>query len=128
MLMANTNGIKITHAPLKEIVVHEYISVPMEDLLRSRVTPAGTMPLYWCGGLVFTFSSMPWTRDIVRDYMEGKIHWLEVQFAVMDKYKPVLEVKDESYPQAQRVRVIDTSASTLHTELSKWLKGQNKLR
>jgi hypothetical protein len=121
-----TNGIKITHAPLKEIVIHEYVSIPIDDLLRSRVTPAGSMPLYWCGGLVFTFSSMPWTRDIVKDYIEGKIHWMEVQYSVMDKYKPVLEIKDENYPQAQRVRVIDTSASALHTELAKWLKLQGK--
>lgn len=124
--MAGSNGIKITHAPLKEIVVHEFIRVQLDDLLRSRITPAGTMPLYWCGGVLFTFSSMPWTKDIVRDYMEGKIHWLEVQFTELDKFKPVLEIKDENYPQAQRVRVIDTSSSALHTELAKWLKMQNR--
>ncbi len=116
---------KITPSPLKEIVVHEHIVVPMDDLLRSRITPQGNMPLYWCGGVLFTFSSMPWTRDIVKDYLDGKIHWVEVQYARMDKYKPVVELKDENYgSQQQKIRIIDTSASSLHTELSKWLKTQ----
>lgn len=115
--------VKISFAPIKEVVVHENIMVPMDDLLRSRVTPAGNMPLYWCGGVLFTFSSMPWTRDIVKDYLEGKIHWVEVQYSRMDKYNPVLELKDENYTQSQKIRIIDTSASSIHVEVSKWLKS-----
>jgi hypothetical protein len=116
--------VKISFAPIKEVVVHEHIIVPLDDLLRSRITPAGTVPLYWCGGVLFTFSSMPWTRDIVRDYLDGKIHWVEIQYTRLDKYKPVLELKDENYGQAQKIRIIDTSASALHIELTKWLKAQ----
>ncbi len=116
--------VKITFAPIKEVIVHEHIMVPMDDMLRGRITPAGAMPLYWCGGILFTFSSLPWTKDIVKDYLEGKIHWAEVQYTRMDRYSPVLELKDENYGgQAQKIRIIDTSASALHTDITKWLKS-----
>ncbi len=118
--------VKISAAPIKEIVVHEFIDVPMDDLLRSRITPSGTFPLYWCGGILFTFNSMPWTRDIVKDYLEGKVHWTEVQYTVMEKYTPVLGLNDKNYGAEHKIRVIDTSASGLHTDFVKWLKTMRK--
>jgi hypothetical protein len=114
--------IKVTFAPIKEVVVHEYIMVDMEDLLRERITPAGTMPLYWCNGVLFSFSSMPWTKDIVRDYLDGKIHWAEVHFTKMEKYRPVMDLNDKNYNAELKIRVIDTSKSALHQDFTKWLK------
>ncbi len=118
--------VKITPSPIKEIVVHENIMVPMEDLLRSRITPGGTFPLYWCGGVLFTFNSMPWSRQIIQEYLEGRVHWIEVQYTRMDSYKPVLELNDPNYGAGpgHKIRVIDTSASVLHTDVAKWLKAK----
>ncbi len=113
---------KVTYSPLKEIVVHEYVMVDTEDLLRERVTPAGNMPLYWCDGVLFSFSSMPWTKDIVRDYLDGRIHWAEVHYAKMDRYVPVMDLHDENYSAGLKIRVIDTSRSALHCDFAKWLK------
>ena len=72
--------VKIEYSPATELVVHEVIKVDKDDLLRERVTPAGTMPLYWCDGILFSFSSLPMTDDVVKDYLKGRIHWLEVHF------------------------------------------------
>lgn len=116
--------VKITFAPIKELVVHEVVSVEHDDLLRSRITPAGNMPLYWCDGILFSFNSMPMTRDIVKDYLEGTIHWMEVHYSHMKNYEPVVELNDEQYKATMRIRVLDTSKSTLHTELIKWLKSR----
>ena len=44
--------VKIEYSPATELVVHEVIKVDKEDLLRERVTPSGTMPLYWCDGIL----------------------------------------------------------------------------
>lgn len=118
--------IKVTYSPLKEVVVHECIAVGQEDLLRERIMPAGTMPLYWCNGILFTFSSMPWTRDIIRDYLDGRIHWAEVHYSRMDRYNPVLELNDENYKAQLKVRVIDTSKSLLHSNFIKWLKNRQE--
>jgi hypothetical protein len=121
----NAPSVKITSAPIKEVVVHESILVSFDDLLRSRITPAGSVPLYWCNGILFTFSSMPWSKDVIRDYLDGRLHWIEVQYTRMDHYRQVAELRDENFgAQAQRVRVIDTSASLVHQELTRWLKAK----
>jgi hypothetical protein len=57
---------------------------------------------------------------VVKDYLEGRIHWAEVHFSKMDEYSPILQLNDEVYRSAM-VRIIDTSRSSLHKGLSKWL-------
>lgn len=119
--------VKITFSPLQEIVVHEVVEITRDDLLRERITPAGNMPLYWCDSMLFSFSSLPMTRDVVREYLDGRIHWAELHYSKMDKYIPVLELSDEHYSSSSlKIRVIDTSNSNLHRELIKWLKAQKK--
>jgi hypothetical protein len=116
--------VKITYAPIKEIVVHEVVSVGYEDLLRSRITPAGNMPLYWCDGILFSFNSMPMSKELVRDYLDGTIHWMEVHYCPMKGYEEVLSLNDEQYKATMHIRVLDTSKSALHAEFIKWLKSK----
>ena len=118
--------IRITFSPAQELVVHEVVAMDKEDLLRERITPSGNMPLYWCGGIVFGFSSVPMTEEIVKEYLKGRIHWLEVHFARMDKHVPVITFESEEYKATMSIRVIDTSASQLHSEFINWLKENVK--
>lgn len=116
--------VRITYSPIEELVVHEAIEVQKDDLLRERITPSGNMPLYWCNGILFSFSSLPMTDEITRDYLRGKIHWLEIHFSKEAKYTPVLTLTDEEYKATMSIRIIDTSKSQLHVELTKWLKSK----
>jgi hypothetical protein len=116
--------VKISFSPIKELVVHEVVKVNYDDMLRGRITPAGNMPLYWCDGILFSFNSMPMTRDLVREYMQGTIHWMEVHYCKLDKYQEILDLNDESYKALMHIRVLDTSKSALHSEFIKWLKSQ----
>ena len=118
--------VKISFSPITELVVHEVVKVGMDDLLRERITPSGTMPLYWCNGLVFSFSSVPMNKRVLDDYLNGKIHWMEVHYADMADYKEVLELNDEHYNGSMKIRVIDTSRSALHSDFIKWLKSNSK--
>ncbi|MCL4552704.1 MAG: hypothetical protein M1305_04020 [Candidatus Marsarchaeota archaeon] len=113
---------KITFSPTKELVIHDIVRVEIDDMLRGRVTPAGTMPLYWCNGIVFAFSSLPMTEGVVADYIKGTIHWLEIQYASMPDYTPVLSLNEDEYKTVMKIRIIDTSKSALHSDLTKWLK------
>jgi hypothetical protein len=116
--------VKITYAPIKELVVHEVVSVGYDDLLRSRITPAGNLPLYWCDGILFSFNSMPMTEELVKDYLQGIIHWMEVHYYTMKTYEPVISLNDEQYKATMHIRVIETGKSALHTEFIKWLKNK----
>jgi hypothetical protein len=119
--------VKINYNPIKELVIHEAVELTMDDLMRERITPQGNMPLYWCNGIVFSFSSMPMSDEMVKDYMEGKIHWMEAHYTKMDNHQPVVELRDEQYGGAQKIRVIDTTAfSTLHKDFVEWLKTRKK--
>ncbi len=118
----------ISFSPIKELVIHEVVSVDYIDLLRERITPAGNMPLYWCSGILFTFSSMPMSKEITKDYLEGKIHWVEVHYVKKDTYEPILEWDDEQLKSTLKLRVIDTSKSQLHLEFIKWLKNNQKIK
>jgi hypothetical protein len=118
--------VKVTFSPISELVVHEAVEINKDDLLRERVTPAGTMPLYWCNGVLFSFSSLPMTDEVVKDYLKGRIHWLEVHFSIENKYEAVLPLSEEEYKTSMNVRVIDTSRSELHSQLAKWLKSLSK--
>ena len=91
--------VRITYSPIEELVVHEVVEVPKDDLLRERITPQGNMPLYWCNGILFSFSSIPMTEEIIRDYLRGKVHWLEIHFAKEPKYTPKSESR---YTKRQR--------------------------
>lgn len=115
---------KINYLPAKELIVHEAVELSMDDLMRERITPAGNMPLYWCNGIVFSFSSLPMSEELTREYLQGKIHWMEAHYTRMKAYTPILELKDEQYGAgSQKIRVIDTSKfSSLHSEFVEWLK------
>jgi hypothetical protein len=118
--------LKITFSPAKQLVVHEVVEMSRNDLLLERVTPAGNLPLYWCGGILFSFSSVPMTDDIVREYLDGTIHWLEVHFSRMEKHVPVITFESEEFKSTMSVKIIDTSTSPLHREFIKWLKDNIK--
>ncbi|MDE1855084.1 MAG: hypothetical protein KGH57_02065 [Candidatus Micrarchaeota archaeon] len=118
--------VRITFAPATELVIHEVIEVTKDDLLLERITPAGNMPLYWCSGILFSFSSVPMTDEIMKEYLKGRIHWLEVHFTRMEKHVPVISFESPEYKSTMNVKVIDTSMSELHAEFIKWLKANVK--
>ncbi len=115
--------VKILYEPIHTLVVHDIAKVPLDDLLRERVTPGATLPLYWCGGILFSFASPPMIDDIAKDYFSGKIHWMEVHYTEMEDYKAVVELNDEHYNSVIKVRVIDTEGSQLHKDFISWLKN-----
>lgn len=115
---------KITFAPAEELIVHEILQVGKDDLLRERITPQGTMPLCWCNGILFSFSSIPMTDDVTKDYLRGKIHWLEVHYTSMPTFTPILTLNEEEYKGSMNIRIIDTSISSLHQDFTKWLKNR----
>ncbi|MDE1851533.1 MAG: hypothetical protein KGH69_02490 [Candidatus Micrarchaeota archaeon] len=117
---------KITHAPIKELVLHDVIAVDKQDMLRGRVTPAGTMPLYWCSGVLFSFSSFPMNDQVIKEHLDGTLHWMEVQFTMEPEYVPIIQLNEEEYKAQLNVRVIDTSSVELHRELIKWIKENYK--
>lgn len=121
-------SIEVSYAPVRKVIIHEVVKIEDEDLLRSRITPAGNMPLYWCDGILFTFSSVPMSKQVMKDYLDGTLHWMEVHFTEMKSYQPILELHDAQYGGGgpQKIRVLDTSKSAIHKDVVAFLKENNK--
>jgi len=117
--------LKITYEPFEEIVIKDCVKFEkLEDLiyafaqLRAMGQPAS---LNWTEGVVFIHVAMqPITEELVEDFLKGRLYYIGVQFALMNKYKPVLTYKS---PQGEiSVPIINVSSSRLLSELAKWLK------
>ena len=116
--------VKVSYSPIKELVVHDIFRMDYDDLIRGNITPMGVMPLYWCDTILYRFNSLPMSRELSKQYLEGTIHWSEVHYTDnIKEYSQIMEVKDENYPGGSlKVRVINMSKSALHRDFIKWLK------
>ena len=83
--------VKVSFKPLKEIVIYEAIEHKVRDLVKLRVLGLRqgslALPLVWAEGVVFSRNVMPLTEDVVKQRMEGIIHFSAVEWALMSKYK-----------------------------------------
>ncbi|MDE1850264.1 MAG: hypothetical protein KGH54_00520 [Candidatus Micrarchaeota archaeon] len=117
---------KITYLPAQELIIHDVIALPKEDMLRANVTPNGNMPLYWCDGILYSFSSPPATEEVISEILKGKIHWLEVRYAKMEKFQNMLSLNEDEYKATMNFRVISTDKFDLHKDFIRWLKSTVK--
>lgn len=118
--------VKVKYEPFKEIVVMQrnYFSSP-DDLARFASIIAGgkTAGLYWADGVAFLYFLLPASTDIAAKALieEGRVYWTSVGYALMPKYRPIIETKEKIM-----VPVIDLSSNTLIREVANWLKQREE--
>jgi hypothetical protein len=114
--------VKVTFKPWEEVVIHESICYPLEDLIKLcsiGVQPGGLgAPLQWAEGVVFRFMAMPPPDDIVKEQLQGKVHWSVVEWALMSEYKNVVLIRDIN----AKIPIINVSSTTILCEVAKALK------
>jgi hypothetical protein len=115
--------VKIDYSPTTSLVVHDVVKMDYDDLVRERVTPNGVMPLYWGNGILFGFSPLPVaSKRMLDEYLQGKVHWMEVHYSHKKDYEQIITLSDEQFPAPIKVRVIDVSKRALFKEFVEWLK------
>ena len=88
------------------------------------VAPEGIASLVrWCDGIVFAHVSLPSTPDVVKDQMNGLVHWAWLSYAEMNSFKDFLESTYKA-----RTPLIDVSNNDLNKELARWLKKEKNWR
>ena len=78
---------KITFEPVEEIVLHQVIEYDnktfFEDVMRQNLS-AGQMSMIptvnWIDGVAFSVWRFPDTDDVIREALEGKLHYFAVSF------------------------------------------------
>jgi hypothetical protein len=117
---------EIVYEPWRRLVIHEIIQYGLDDFLRLRAqaTAQGqlALPLSWADGVLFDQIMMPQTEAVVKEQLEGRIHWALVSFTYMEKFEPYRVVKEGNI----RVPIIDVSGSGIAKVLVKWIKANYK--
>lgn len=118
--------VKVTFKPWEEVVIHEVICHSLEDLIKLSsfgVQPGGLAPpLNWAEGVVFRQSPMPPNDEVVKEMLQGRIHWSAVAYALMPEYKNVIPITDIN----AKIPVLDASSNAILCEIAKILKMRVK--
>lgn len=114
--------VKVIYAPWKEIVIHEFVEHNLDDFLKLRcigiTSGALGKPLLWIDGIALDRIGMRETESVIREKLEGKLHWSSLSFATMPKYKPMITVREGNI----RIPIIDVSDNSYFQAVVKWLK------
>jgi hypothetical protein len=119
--------VKVVYQPWEKIVIHEIVKYALDDLVKLQslgVEPGGLAdPLLWAGGIVFSSSTMVDTKDVIREKLEGVVHWSSVEWALMPEFKEVIIIKETNV----KIPVINVSTHSIYKTVSKWLKEHKEL-
>lgn len=118
--------VKFIHEPWETVVVHEIVQCDLQTLihLQSIGAPAGQLgrPINWAGGIAFRYNTMPPTNEVIKEQLEGKIHWSYLAFAFMPNHQPIITIPDGNI----RIPLINLSDSELFRDMAEWLKRNYK--
>ena len=77
-------------------------------------------PLFWVDGILLRFSGIAQTETIVKEMLEGNVHWDGVSFALMPDYKRQAVLENNII-----IPIINVSENKSFKEVAKFLKKVN---
>ena len=76
----------------------------------------------WANGVAFAHSGMPPTDDVIKEQLQGRVHWSSLQFAFMPKHQPLIIIKEGNI----RIPVLDLSDNVIFRDMAEWIKNHYK--
>jgi len=115
------NLVEFEYQPWKKIIVHEVVKFPLQHFLSTHslgVEQGGVgQPLTWVDGVVYEIGIFRDTDDIIREKLDGRVHWSFLHYAILEKHQPEFKV-----PGNIRLPVIDVSGNKVFREMAAWIK------
>ncbi|MFH1327690.1 MAG: hypothetical protein ABIH76_02385 [Candidatus Bathyarchaeota archaeon] len=112
--------------PWSKLIVHEVVKSTVEILVKMQAmfieSSQEIIPLMWAGGIVFHHGSFPESSETVREMLQGRLHWMAVEYAPLKKYTPMLKYKDTN----REVPIVDVSYNPIFRKLAKQLLTNEK--
>ena len=111
--------------PRKKVIIHEYSSYDSIDSLVRGVfggAPPGAIigPLRWVNGVVLSHNPFPMTDEIVRELLEGRLHWNHVSFAPLEEYQ-----QNHHNPDLRiNVSIVDVSTNPVFEAIGRFIRKQ----
>ena len=113
--------VEFEYRPWNKIVIHEIIKWPLEQFLLTRsigVQEGGLgRPLTWANGIIFDRAVMPPTPEIIKENLQGIVHWNSLIYGDLEKYQ-----EEFPLPRQVKIKVVNQSHTPMTRILVKWLK------
>ena len=115
--------IEFEYEPWKKIVIHEVIKFPLQHFLSGAslgIESGGVgRPLSWVNGLILNISVFRDTDDIIKEKLNGTLHYSSISYATQEKFQTEFKVDGNI-----RIPVINVSNNKIFAELASWLKKE----
>jgi len=114
---------EVSYEPRKKVIIHEYSRYnSVEDLIKSAyggAPPGATVgAIKWVDGIALTQNAFPMTDTIIKELLEGRLHWDHVSFAPMEEYRRNIHVEDVRITAT----VVNVSANPVFRVIAKYIK------
>ena len=113
--------VEFEYQPWKKIIIHEVLKFPLEHFISasSMGVQAGGVgrPLRWVDGVIFQIGNFRDTDDIIKEKLNGIVHYSAVSYAILEKFQSEFKVSGNI-----RIPVIDLSGNKTFREMAIWLK------
>jgi len=115
--------VEFEYQPWKKIIVHEVAKFPLEHFLNTHsigIQQGGIgRPLVWVDGVVFEFAGVRDTDDMIREKLEGKVHWNHLHYAILERYQSEFKITQGNI----RIPVVNVSDNKVFKEMAEWIKN-----
>lgn len=117
--------IEVEYQPRTKVIIHEYSRYDsLESLVRGAFggAPPGSSlgPLKWINGIILFHSSFPMTDEIVRELLDGRLHWNHVSFAPLEEYRQNYHDPDLRIT----VTIVDVSVNPVFEAIGNFISEQ----
>ncbi len=111
--------------PWRTLVIHEVIEYKFDEWVNqiafnAKSSGGGIPTMQWADGIVFSPANFPSTNSVVREQMDGTLHWSSVSFAIKEKFEKQI-VQDNA-----TINLMDVSVNEIFRNLAKKLKEGSK--
>jgi len=113
--------VEIVCTPPKHLVILECTQYPSIETLSKTIATiirvGQPLVLKWAEGVTFSYSLLPPTTDsLMKEFLEGRVYWSDVVFALMPEYQSTIKVGTLDIP------VIDVTPNPILREAAEWMK------
>lgn len=113
---------KITLKLDDELVIHGLTKRTMEEFIHIHIMEDMPPPI-WCNGIMMISFAFENTEDVVREKLNGTLHYMEICYCDCPKYMQKLKRTDTHFEQ----KTLNMENDGFFLELTKWVKENEKL-
>ena len=109
----------------EEIIIHEKVLLESDQLIRNHAVNCQSSgkveALLWANKILFSVSFMNATDSIIKEQMNGKVHWGNLTYAIYDEFKTKIHWSEK--PEFD-IPILDASKNKIFNKVTKWLNEQ----